>query len=98
MHRRTILALAALAAGAAAAQGGRPDPASPQSEAQPVGYRSAFEGYRAFAEEEVAPWRESNEVVKGGADGHAGHGDKPPAGEKPPAKAPAPHRADGEHK
>ena len=27
-------------------------------------YRSAFEGYQAFSEEKLAPWKESNETVR----------------------------------
>jgi len=69
-------ALAAVAAGSAAAQAAaRPDPAAPEAKVPPSEYRSAFEGYRPFAEDKVAPWRESNDAVK----------DKPKPAAKPPA-------------
>lgn len=74
MYRRICIALAALAAGVVTAQERRPDPAEAKAKVPPVEYRSAFEGYRPYAEEKVAPWRESNEAVK----------PKPAA--KPPAK------------
>lgn len=40
-------------------------PAMVPSAARGSDYRSAFEGYRAFAEQPLTPWRESNDVVKG---------------------------------
>ena len=90
MYRRIAFALAALAAaGAAAAQSGRPDPSSPQGMATPLEYRSAFEGYRPFTEDKPAAWRDANEAVKSQG-GHAGHGEKP-AAEGKPAPRPAPH-------
>jgi hypothetical protein len=79
MYRRICIALAALAASNAVAQEARrPDPADPKAKVPPVEYRSAFAGYRPFAEPQIAPWRESNEAVK----------------KKPAAKPPAgdPHR------
>lgn len=92
MQRRSFIALAALAAGAAAAQEApQQDPTDPRAAAPAVEYRSAFSGYRAFSDEKIAPWRESNEAVKGGG-GHQGHlaqpadkaqAPKPPAGEAP---------------
>jgi hypothetical protein len=60
-------------AGAAAAQtDGRANPLDAAAKAPPVEYRSAFEGYRRFAEQELASWRRANEEV-GAAGGHAGH-------------------------
>ena len=47
-------------------------PGHPQAEAPPVEYRSAFEGYRNFAEQEPLDWRKANEDV-GTAGGHRGH-------------------------
>lgn len=73
MYRRIVVALAAWCAGAAAAQGAQLDPAQPQATGKPPEYRSAFEGYRPFAEQEVADWRKANEEVRE-AGGHAGHG------------------------
>jgi len=64
---------ALLLAGAASAQsGGRTNPADPRAIVPPVEYRSAFEGYRPFVEEDLRDWRKSNEEV-GAAGGHAGH-------------------------
>jgi len=71
-----LFALAAVAAGSALAQAAaRPDPAAPEAKVVPAEYRSAFEGYRSFAEDKVAPWRESNDAVK----------EKPKPAAKPPA-------------
>jgi len=65
MSRAICIALAALAASAAAAQQAqRPDPVEPKAKVPPAQYRSAFEGYRPYVEEKVAPWRESNDAVK----------------------------------
>ena len=75
MHRTIFIALAALAAGAAVAQETARNPADARVTVPAVEYRSAFDGYQRFAEEKVAPWRESNDAVKA----------KP----KPPAKPPA---------
>jgi len=81
MHRLVFSALAALAASVAVAQEARrPDPAEAKAKVPPPEYRSAFEGYRAYAEEKVAPWRESNDAVK----------PKPAA--KPPAAGRGAHR------
>jgi len=82
MVRSICIALAALAAGAAAAQEARrPDPADSKAKVPPAAYRSAFADYRPFAEPQVVPWRESNEQVKrkppaaspAGKDAHGGH-------------------------
>lgn len=85
-----LVALAVLAASPAWAQTASAEP----------GYRSAFEGYRAFQDAEVAPWRESNDTVGriGGwrayakeAQGSAAPTPAPaPASAAPPATAPAP--------
>jgi hypothetical protein len=62
-----------LLAGTAVAQSdGRPDPMDPRAKVPPVEFRSAFEGYRPYAEPELRDWRNSNEEV-GAAGGHAGH-------------------------
>ena len=64
---------ALLLAGPAAAQGGgRTNPADPQADVPQVEYRSAFDGYRTFAEDGLRDWRKSNDEV-GAASGHAGH-------------------------
>jgi hypothetical protein len=63
-------------AGLAVAQDGRPDPRDPKAKSPPVEYRSAFEGYRRYAEPELRDWREVNEEVRNAA-GHAGHKPQP---------------------
>jgi hypothetical protein len=72
--RSTFVAVPAiLLAGIAAAQGGgRPDALDPKAKVPPVEFRSALEGYRPFAEEDLRDWRRANEEV-GAAGGHAGH-------------------------
>ena len=73
MHKRIIAALAALIAGTAAGQSAeRPDPLDPKAPVARIEYRSAFEGYRAFADEEIVDWRKANDDVRE-AGGHAGH-------------------------
>lgn len=53
-----------------------PDPrasaSEPRAKGPAVEYRSAFDGYRAFKEEELLDWRRVNDDV-GAAGGHAGH-------------------------
>lgn len=73
---------ALLFAGAAAAQGAvRTSPLDPHAKVPPVEFRSAFEGYRPFVEQEQRDWREANEEV-GAAGGHAGHRPAQGAGEQ----------------
>jgi hypothetical protein len=62
MQRWIVIALAARAAGASAEE--RPDPAQPDAKVPALEYRSAFEGFRAYGEQKVAPWRESNQGVE----------------------------------
>ena len=99
--RIIFVAPALLCAGLAVAQGGdRPDARDPRAKAAPVEYRSAFEGYRPFAEQELRNWRKSNEEV-GAAGGHAGH--KPGQGEgketsKPQPGAPETSGHQGHHR
>ena len=70
---RIMLAAALLSAGVALAQGERrADALNPQAKVPPVEFRSAFEGYRPYAEPDLREWRKSNEEV-GKAGGHAGH-------------------------
>ena len=62
-HRRKKLFAAALcliALPRALAQSATPAPAAPAV----LEHRSAFEGYRPFAAEEVQPWRQSNDTVR----------------------------------
>lgn len=73
---------ALLFAGSAAAQdAGRTNPLDPQAKVPPVEFRSAFEGYRPFVEQERRDWREANEEV-GAAGSHAGHRPGQGAGEQ----------------
>ena len=98
--------LAVVLAGCAAAQADlRPNPQDPQAKAAAVEYRSAFEGYRAFAEQELADWRRANEEV-GAAGGHAGHrpgqgsgehSSKPQPGKPESSGGPAEQKGHGGH-
>ena len=65
MKRTMLFALSALAGGVAFAEGEsqRKDPAKPEVPVPPVTYRSAFEDYRPYREEEVLSWRAVNEEV-----------------------------------
>jgi hypothetical protein len=89
---------ALLFAAIAAAQGeGRRDPRDAQAKVPPVEFRSAFEGYRPYAEPELRDWRKSNQEV-GAAGGHSGH--RPGQGEgaqtsKPQPGKPAPQEHGG---
>ncbi len=78
-----LIALAALAAGAASAQTGtRPDPADPQARASAPVYRSAFEGFRRLDAGQRANWREANEEAAR-VGGHIGILREQAAREKP---------------
>jgi len=92
MKRIAMFALLALAAGSVAAQQKpRPDPADPAAPTAPGTYRSAFEGYRPFADAEVERWREANEEMQrlGGHVGHVPGALTPRAAPAPAAKPPA---------
>ena len=83
---------ALLFAGLAVAQSdGRSDPREPGAKVPPVEFRSAFEGYRPFAEQDLRDWRKSNEEV-GAAGGHAGH--RPGQGPEKPTSKPQPGKAE----
>ena len=72
---RTLLVVAAaivFAAPAAAQSDGRRNPTDPHAKVPATQFRSAFEGYRPFAEQEPRDWGKANEEV-GAAGGHAGH-------------------------
>lgn len=72
---RTIYVVvpALLFAGLAVAQGdGRSDPRDSKAKVPSVVFRSTFEGYRPYADQDLRDWRRSNEEV-GAAGGHAGH-------------------------
>lgn len=96
--RKTALVALALAAGAAAAQDApRPDPRDPSAAVPPTAYRSAFEGYRPFADAQVQDWRKANEQA-GALGGHKGHV-APPAPARQEKTQGAPTRGhEGHHK
>ena len=84
---------AMLVAGGAAAQGdGRPDARDPAIKVPPTEFRSAFEGYRPYAEQELRDWRGANEEVRE-AGGHGGH--KPGQGAGQQTSKPMPGSAEG---
>lgn len=86
--QRTICIALALAAGVATAQEARPpDPLEPKAKVPPAEYRSALDGYRPFAEQELRDWRRANEEVGAGG-GHAGH--QPGQGPGKPTSKPQP--------
>jgi hypothetical protein len=71
------------------AQSNQAEAAAPQ---QAAPYRSAFEGYRPFSEEKVAPWAASNEAVRnaGGWRAYAREAQEGPAQVTPPVSPTAP--------
>jgi hypothetical protein len=73
MQKILVVVLALGLAGCAATPQERgPDPTESGAKVPPVEFRTAFEGYRPFAEQEMLDWRKANEEV-GAAGGHAGH-------------------------
>jgi hypothetical protein len=42
----------------------RPDPADPKAQVPPTLYVSPLRAYQAFTEPQVAPWRETNDLVR----------------------------------
>ena len=72
---------ALLFAGMAIAQGdGRSDPRDSKAKVPPLEFRSAFAGYRSYADQELRDWRKSNEEVRKpqsdkpeSSGGHGGH-------------------------
>jgi hypothetical protein len=67
-----VVALLVVAGCAGGRSEAPPDPQAASASVPPVEYRSAFEGYRRFADQELADWRRANEEV-GAAGGHKGH-------------------------
>jgi hypothetical protein len=53
----------AIAAVAPAATALRADPADPKAPVPATSYASPLRGYRTFTEPQIAPWRETNDVV-----------------------------------
>ena len=73
MQRLFLVVPAMILAGAAFAQGdGSANPRDPDAKVAPVEYRSAFEGYRRFTDQDLTSWRKANDEV-GAAGGHGGH-------------------------
>ena len=76
----------------------RPDPADPKAPVPAAPYRSALNAYQAFSEPQVAPWRDTNELVRqrGGWRAYAREAREPDAARQPspaasqPAAAPMP--------
>ena len=83
-----------LAGGAAAQRDGRADPRDPATKVPPTEYRSAFEGYRPYAEQELRDWRGANEEVRQ-AGGHAGHKPGQGAGQETSKPEPGSPKASG---
>jgi hypothetical protein len=76
MQTNLLVLPALFLAGLAVAQDGRPYPPAQKAKSPPIQYRSAFEGYRPYAEPERRDWRKANEEVRNTA-GHAGHQPQP---------------------
>lgn len=104
-----LLVAAASAVAAAAPQGARaqapadrPDPLEARAPVAPLQYRSAFGGYRRFADEPLRSWREVNETVGriGGWKVYAREASEPGRGGDDPAEGQghpaAPGHAHGE--
>lgn len=65
MQKTLLVVPALLLAGCAAASSQRDsDPAASGVSVPPVEFRTAFEGYRPFADEELQDWRKANEGVR----------------------------------
>lgn len=59
---------ALLGAGTALAQSGeRPNPLDPKAKAPALEFRSALEGYKPFADQDLRDWRKANEEVRSAA-------------------------------
>jgi hypothetical protein len=101
--RFVLVAPALLLAGAAVAEEDRRNVLDPRSKVPPLEYRSAFEGYRPFSEQDIVNWRRSNDEVRA-AGGHAGvmreQGDTASTSKPQPGKPQnaAPHGDHGAHK
>ena len=72
MRTAFLLLSLGVVAGCGAPAPARPDAENPRAAVSAVEYRSAFEGYRPFADPELADWRQANEGV-GAAGAHGGH-------------------------
>lgn len=66
MQKTFLVVPALLLASCAASQNpGRPDVTDSRVKVPAVEFRTAFDGYRPFAEEELKDWRKANEDVGG---------------------------------
>ena len=66
MQKTFLVVPALLLASCAASQNpGRPDVTDSRVKVPPIEFRTAFDGYRPFAEEEQKDWRKANEDVGG---------------------------------
>ena len=99
MEKLFIAVSAILFASFAAAQGdGRANPLDPGAKSPAVQYRSAFEGYKPFAERDLSDWRKANDEV-----GAAAQKTSKPAPGKPesaggPSEKRGGHHGHGAHK
>src|SRR5262245_13515364 len=86
---------ALLGAGTAVAQvAARPDPLDARAKVPPVEFRSAFEGYRRYADPQMRDWRKSDEEL-GAADGHTDH--RPGQGPRQPTSNPQAGKPENSH-
>ena len=73
MPKTFLVVPALLLAGCAATQNqGGPDVTDSRAQVPAVEFRTAFDGYRPFAEEEQRDWRQANDEV-GAAGAHGAH-------------------------
>ena len=93
-HFVAMPALLLLAGTAVAQSDHRSNPLDPRAKVPPVEFRSAFEGYRPFADQEMRDWRKANEEV-GAAGGHAGH--RPGQGSGQQTSKPQPGKPETSH-
>lgn len=94
MRKLAFVVLALFVAGAAVAQDGRPNPLDPRAKVPPVEFRSAFDGYRRFADDDLADWRKANQEVAA-AGGHGGQGSGHGAGQRTSKPQPGKPEASG---
>ena len=72
MTNRLLFLLSAAIAAGCAQRAADPEPAMATGKEPALEYRSAFEGYQAFTDDTLVPWRDANETVTEGAE-HRGH-------------------------
>ncbi|KWT97258.1 MULTISPECIES: hypothetical protein [unclassified Variovorax] len=85
---RWLAALPAIVALSAIAQTAPAPSSTPQSDPPDLPFRSAFEGYKPYADEKAIPWKEANETVyqRGGWRAYAKDASEEGAGENAPPK------------